>query len=175
MSCNEKIKAKIKGLSSSIYYFPSVLECSSAARFVICLSFVLPADLLGEGSTTLIFRSTTQVCAWVEIPRPLLGAGLSVSCLSCEAFFSLEAPHPPGTRGNKEKRKTKMAVARSPALESSSPRVTNHSLPVHTGLDCSWGQVQVHWSAQLAGCLAAGEFLLSCALRASLCPRGNGG
>ena len=33
-----------------------------------------------------------------------------------------------------------MAVARFPALESSSPRVTNRSLPVHTGLDAPGGR-----------------------------------
>ena len=73
-----------------------------------------------------------------------------------------------------KQRRKKMVAAGFPALESSSPRVPNHSLPVHTGLDAPGRRCRCT-VLQFAGCPAAGEFSISCALPTSTYPRRNEG
>ena len=76
-----KRKKERKGPSSSLYYFPLVLELSSAA-WSVNLLFPCPSGWFSVGgSAVLILR-----CVYLgELPHPLLGAGLTGSCLSCEA------------------------------------------------------------------------------------------
>ena len=73
----------------------------------------------------------------------------------------------------KQRGKTTMAVAIFPALESSSPQVTNYSLPVHTGLDAPEGRCRCTDLHSLWGCPVAGEFSLYCALPPSAYPMRN--
>ena len=66
-----------------------------------------------------------------DLPRPLPGAQLSGSCLSCEAPVPL-APLCP--RHRVIRGRTTLGAAVSPALESA-PRSSYLQLPVRTGLD----------------------------------------
>ena len=80
--------------SSSIYYFPSVLELSSAA-WSINLFFPCSSSWSSGGGA---WYADSQVSAWAEMLRPLPGAGLSMSCLSWGGLCSLDALPLPGTK-----------------------------------------------------------------------------
>ena len=79
----DKQKTKSKRRYPLILY--TVNPLTSPGTFQCCLvnafSPVLPAGFLGEGPAVVILR-----CVHLgELPSPLPGAGLSASCLSCEA------------------------------------------------------------------------------------------
>ena len=93
----EKGEKNLKGGGpfSFIYYFPLILELSSAAWSKTSSFSVLPAGLLGEGPAVLILR-----CVHLrKLPHPLLGAGLSGSCLPREASVPWR-PHPSQAHGD---------------------------------------------------------------------------
>ena len=111
--------------------------------FQCCLVNKLPFPLFFQlffwGRGLLCWFS--GVCAWVEMPCPLPG-------VSVWAVYPVRHLFPRGSSSPRHKvnkgEKTAMAVARFPALESSSLRVTNYGLPGHTG-PCSGLQARVHW------------------------------
>ena len=136
MSCNGKKKKEKrkerKRPSSSIYYFPSVLELCSAACSV---NLLFPSTSSWSSGVGACCPDLSCVCLG-EMVLP------SARCRSQWELFilwglcSLQA-HP--LLGAKWKEK-KMAVARFPALECSSPGVSSCSLPVHPGLVAPGGR-----------------------------------
>ena len=79
----------------SIYYNKSASPgASSAAGSGTCSPPVLPAGFLGAGCAVLILRYVHLG----ELPRPLPGAQLSGSCLSCQASVPWQSGSIPGTR-----------------------------------------------------------------------------
>ena len=59
---------------------PGVFQCFWVSKLALPLFFQLV--FLGRG----LLHWFSGVCAWAEMPHPLPGAGLCVSCLSCENF-----------------------------------------------------------------------------------------
>ena len=107
-----------------------------------------------------------------EMLGPQLGAGLSMSCLSLEASVPWCPAPPRHTATQEEQHQCGYQISSSGV---SSLRVTNHSLPVRTGLGASGASTSAVTTCTALGHPAAGEFSLSCALLTSACPRGTAG
>ena len=151
-----------KGQSSSICYFPSVLELSSADWSRTCSSPVLPAGLWGRGCC-----ADSQVCSPGALPHPPPGTQLSGSCLSCEdpvTWWPLSPRHrvtPGGTTPG----------GGQPSSPGVSPARTTQ-LPVRRGLDARGaGGADLHsWGAP------RGRSVLAVLCPPGLCqPRGRAG
>ena len=132
--------------------FPGALQRCLVKKL---LPPVLPAGLLGEGRAVLILR-----CVHLgQLPRPLPGAWLSGSCLSCEAPV-LWQPRPSQAQGDTRRNTTTgSGQVSSPGVSSCS---NYRSLPVSTYLDAPGAGGALICTAR--GHPAPGASSLSCVL-----------
>ena len=106
-----------------------------------------------------------------ELPCPLLGAGLSGSCLSCEAFVPWQPRLSQAQGETRRKNNTGSGQVSSPGVRSCS---NYRCLPVRRGLDTPGAGVGA-LICTTQGCPVARESSLFCALPTSACPRGFAG